>query len=189
MEKGGKMTQTTKNIKSGGASGAWNNGSNVEGSHSGSCMDSGTDSDAETCLPTQFTEINDTDIINAIRVRIHWGSSDGDDYCAVKLNSTGQGDSSTKNTTTFTGTNCSTAVDEDLGDLSSDVWGWSSPVGTDVNGTDFNVVVTQMKSGKQGSCYVDYIEITIDHSAAPSGDFANKQLNRDLNRDLNAGLN
>lgn len=183
------MTQTAKLIKSGGATGAWTNDANSEGAADGNCMTSASNSNAETCVPVQFTEIAGTDIINAIQVEVWCARDDTNEMIDVKINNTSLGDSSTKTISSMANnTNCSGVGIQTLGDLTSDVWGYSSPVGSDFNGTDLNIVTTHNASGKVGTLYIDAIRITIDHTA-PSGDFANKQLNRDLNRDLNMGLN
>lgn len=191
IPEGTDLTQTAKLIKSGGASGAWVSDANSEGAADGSCMTSAVDASAETCVPIQFTEISGTDIINAIQVEVWCARDDVDEQIDVKINNTSLGDSSTKTIVSMPdSTNCSGVTIQTLGDLTSDVWGYSSPVGSDFNGTDLNLVLTHMKVGKVGTLYVDAIQITIDHTAAPSGDQYNeKQLNKYLNRGLNQGLN
>ena len=160
------MASQAHYIKTGGATGAWGGDSNVEGAHSGTCMSSAADGNAETCYPDQFTEIPDGATIDGIEVKAHAAITDGDDTIDTELFCTTQGASSTRTLSSAVSNlaNCGAAVDDTVG-TPTDLWDWTSVVGSDINGTDFYVLVTQMESGKVATCYVDYIEITIYYTA------------------------
>lgn len=155
------ITDTSHYIKSGGASGSWTNDANMEGAPDGVCaISQWGEHEKETCYPVQFSGIDDAAEIYGIELKSKVAKSGVGEAAQVYLYCTSLGASSTGAVVPASTGNCSNVSIETEGGM-SDLWGWSSPTGSDINGTDFYVHFWHNQG--VNTIYWDSVEVIIYH--------------------------
>jgi DNA-binding Lrp family transcriptional regulator len=161
----------THYVRTGGSSGDWTSGSNVEGEHSGTCMSSTSNGDEQICLIEPFYEIPLRARIIGVEVTLHMALDTGSDWIDVLIQTNRHNDTEKIKAYPEAGaTSCATATDVSVGGTkyiwdssiySSSLWPDQQNVwwGDMIRNDDFSVVLTH--AGGSNTMYVDCISVSV----------------------------